>query len=43
MREKANNGKFVLAMIILGIMILLFGLTDVEEQLGGNGEAEMPM
>lgn len=31
MREKANDGKFVLAMIILGIMILLFGLTNVEE------------
>ena len=43
MREKANDGKFVLAMIILGTMILLFGLTIVEKQLGGNGEAEMPM
>lgn len=43
MREKANDGKFVLAMIILGIMILLFGLTNVEEQLGGNGEVEIPM
>ena len=44
MREKVNDGKFMLAKIYISmIMILRLGLALAEKSLGGNGEVEIPM